>query len=394
MKIQKRIAIIHSNILPIPSVDGGAIETLLTMLMKENENGQKVKFIGFSKIHQQAFNEASKFRFSKVYFIEENPWWEKCYDKFLKVLRKIGFKHLITDGYYRKIFKICRKMDLDAIVAEGGRYIEFDKFSSFFGKEKMFLHIHHHLKCNRKIQSIFGNIISISDFVDQEWRKTYNGSVQKHFIVRNGIDLDLFNQQITKDIRENIRKELSFKEEDFVVIFCGRMIEEKGVRELIYAITKLNHPNIKLLIIGSPQFALNETNEYMEEIGGLVASSRNRVRQIGYVPNCDLYKFYKTANLLVVPSLCEEAAGLVAIEGMACGLPLIVTKSGGMVEYVNDKCGVIIEKDGAIVDNLSEAIYQMYINEKRRNEFSENGLLYGKKFSRERFYHDFIKVFM
>lgn len=394
MKIRKKIAIIHSNILPLPSVSGGAIETLLTMLMKENENQQKVEFIAFSKKNKQAMNAASHFKFSKIYFIEENHWWEEFYSICLKALRKIGFKHLITEGYYRKIFKLCKKLDLNAIVAEGGRYIEFDKFSSFFGKDKMFLHIHHHLECSNKIQSIFGHIIAISDFVDQEWRKTYNGTLQKHYIVQNGIDLDLFNQQLTKDTRDKIRQQLSFTEEDFVVLFCGRMIEVKGVRELIYAITKLNHPNIKLLIIGSPQFALNETNEYTKEIGELVASSRDRIRQIGYVPNSDLYKYYKAANLLVVPSLWEEAAGLVAIEGMACGLPLIITKSGGMVEYVDKKCGLIIEKDKYLVDSLAKAIYQMYINKEQRKEFSENSLLYGKRFSQERFYHEFIKIFI
>lgn len=57
----------------------------------------------------------------------------------------------------------------------------------------------------------------------------------------------------------------------------------------------------------------------------------------------------------MIPSLCEDAAPLVPIEGMCSGLPLIVTDSGGMIEYIDDACALVVSRD-EIVKNLTKAI--------------------------------------
>ena len=71
----------------------------------------------------------------------------------------------------------------------------------------------------------------------------------------------------------------------------------------------------------------------------------NQVIHVGYINNDELYKYYQIADMQAVPSMWEEAAGLVAIEGMASGLPLVVTRSGGMVEYVDEKCALTVDKE-------------------------------------------------
>lgn len=79
-----------------------------------------------------------------------------------------------------------------------------------------------------------------------------------------------------------------------------------------------------------------------------------QIRNLGYIPNNALYRYYQASDLQVIPSLWKETAGIVAIEGMLSGLPLIVTRSGGMVEYVDETCAKILERDDRLVENLKK----------------------------------------
>ena len=78
----------------------------------------------------------------------------------------------------------------------------------------------------------------------------------------------------------------------------------------------------------------------------------------GYIENQKLYRYYQSADIQVIPSLWEEAAGLIAIEGMLSGLPLIITKSGGMIEYAPSNVAVWIDRDN-IIPKLQSYSWQM-----------------------------------
>lgn len=93
----------------------------------------------------------------------------------------------------------------------------------------------------------------------------------------------------------------------------------------------------------------------------------DRIRFTGYIENAELYQYYQCADMQVVPSMWEEAAGLVAIEGMLSGLPLVVTKSGGLVEYAPKEVAMQIERNG-IVENLKMAIETVMYNPVERRK--------------------------
>ena len=116
-----------------------------------------------------------------------------------------------------------------------------------------------------------------------------------------------------------------------------------------------------------------------------------RIIFTGYVNNEELYKYQQIADIQVIPSLCEEAAGLVAIEGMCAGLPLIVTRSGGLVEYVNEKCAMIVSKE-AVVQNLMDAIVQAGTDIKWRMRASRESLLQAEKFTEDKFYKNLVSL--
>ena len=175
------------------------------------------------------------------------------------------------------------------------------------------------------------------------------------------------------------------------MLYCGRILEVKGVRELLTAIKEIENPNIKLLMIGNVDFALNTQTPYLKEVQELVEASGERVKFTGYIKNEELYQYYQTADIQVVPSLWEEAAGLVAIEGMLSGLPLIVTKSGGLVEYADKETAIQVERK-QIVEELKREILALAEDKERRQKMSELSLKRAKEFSKKRFYENFIEV--
>ena len=123
----------------------------------------------------------------------------------------------------------------------------------------------------------------------------------------------------------------------------------------------------------------------------LCKKNRNRIVATGYVDNSEIYKYAMAADIQCVPSLWEEAAGLVTIEAMAYGIPTIVTNSGGMTEYVTEENALIIERDG-IAENLKNAICYLKDNPELRNQMSKNAKIQSKKYGEETYYKNFVNT--
>jgi glycosyltransferase involved in cell wall biosynthesis len=137
--------------------------------------------------------------------------------------------------------------------------------------------------------------------------------------IYNGIDLKLF------PFSENC--------EDYF-LFVGRLHPEKGVAEAVEA---ARLADVKLIIIGPPV-----TGDYWDK--RVKPFLDEKIKHIGYVPYNELYQYYQKAKGLFVPIQWEEPFGLVMIEAMACGTPVIALGRGAVPEIVIDgKTGFIIK---------------------------------------------------
>lgn len=112
------------------------------------------------------------------------------------------------------------------------------------------------------------------------------------------------------------RASLGFAPEDFVVLFCGRLEPDKGIHKLLEAMENIHDPRIKLLIVGSPFFGRTQQSPFLRKLEQQAETLGDRVRFTGYVPNDSMPEYYRLADLVCVPTLVEEAAGLVAVEAM------------------------------------------------------------------------------
>ncbi len=160
----------------------------------------------------------------------------------------------------------------------------------------------------------------------------------------NGIDMGYFNSnQIEKNQKEELKNLLGINKNDFVFIFVGRLVGDKGINELISAfeILKKDIKNIKLLLVGEEERELDPLNPKTIE----VIKEDKDIISVGYQK--DVRPYFSIANCLAFPSYREGFPNVV-IQAGAMGLPCIVTDINGCNEIIEDK------KNGLIIDAKNE----------------------------------------
>ena len=165
----------------------------------------------------------------------------------------------------------------------------------------------------------------------------------------NGIDKDYFNPELySSEDKMELRKELGILENDFVFIFVGRLVRDKGINELIAAFLKLqsNTKKVKLLLVGSFENDLDPLNT--ETIRAI--QECNTIITVGFQE--DVRSYYAFSDALVFPSYREGFPNVVLQAG-AMGLPCIVTNISGCNEIIIEgQNGTIIPvKDESAIFN-------------------------------------------
>lgn len=169
--------------------------------------------------------------------------------------------------------------------------------------------------------------------------------------------------------RKELRKKYNLKESNIAVGVIGRISPTKGqvfCLESLFPLMKENEEVI-LLFSGSSDFENPEEENKLREMAEK-SPFPERIKILGMVEGLD---FYDALDILVVPSLWEEPFGLVAVEGMARELPLVVTRSGALSETVLDgKTGFVVEKNR---EELKEKIKILTNSPELRKDMAKNG---------------------
>lgn len=215
-----------------------------------------------------------------------------------------------------------------------------------------------------KIEFFIADSSYMKKFVIKEgalYRKTY--------ILHNPVDLSIFSP------KQGVQKE-------FDILFIGRLSIEKGVEVLIKA-SKFISKNRKILIIGDgPLFKKLEI---------MACNTSKNIKFQGWVDHEELPKFIRKSKILVVPSL-SEPQGVVVLEAIACGVPVIGTYVGGIPDMiVHNKNGFLIKPNDSRV--LGETIDNLLKDEKKLHSFSQETLKTAQKFSLTKFNKDIINLY-
>ena len=181
----------------------------------------------------------------------------------------------------------------------------------------------------------------------------------------NGINSSFFSRvKITDEVVHSLRRELGISAEDFVFIFVGRLVGDKGINELIEAFQQIKGKFVKLLLVGALESKLDPLKP--ESISAI--DSNPNIISAGFQK--DVRPFFAVANVLVFPSYREGFPNVVMQAG-AMELPAIVSNINGCNEIiVEGENGIIVPVKN--VDAIQKAMDIMLINTELYLKMKEN----------------------
>ncbi|MCC5950320.1 MAG: glycosyltransferase family 4 protein [Nitriliruptoraceae bacterium] len=192
-------------------------------------------------------------------------------------------------------------------------------------------------------------VITCSEYMREQVGRLFELPADKLDVVPNGVDLADF--AVDPDAAAARRAELVGPRTK-MVLFAGRLEYEKGVQTLLEALQQVR------AAVGPTRLFVAGVGTYSEVLRAKVRELglRHHVRFTGFVRDADLKLLYGAADVAVAPSIYEPF-GLVAVEAMACGTPVVVGDTGGLREIVADGSGLTVPPQDP--DALADALIRV-----------------------------------
>ena len=387
----KNIGIIMGGVMPVPAVCGGAIETLIESIVKQYDINDGFQLTVFSVYHKDAVKKSRQYPNVRFVWTHTNTFFNLSkHAVFLGVRELTGKTVRVLQRHYNEIAPVIQNEKFDLLIVEGGDEKAVLDIAKGYTREQLVFHAHVHFIPKPEVVRGFGHMIGVSEFVTREYMKVCNVPVKPH-VLKNAIDIKKFNKPVSEDEKNKVRNRLGLSEDDFVILFVGRIMEIKGVMELMKAVTELNDQHIKLMIMGSANSGKWAYSSYERKVKKYADIHKKQIIFTGYVDNSEVYQYTSVADIQCLPTLIAEAAPLVVLEAMAEGLPLVVTRSGGVVEYLDQDVALIIEQEN-VIQNLKESILYMKDHPEIRKQMSENAKKRSIQYDEPMYYRNFVKV--
>ena len=187
----------------------------------------------------------------------------------------------------------------------------------------------------RRVVAEATRLLVVSDDLGRLAVQKYGAQPHKVRVVSNGCDIRLFRVQDRAQARAALRVDTQRE----LVVYVGRLVIEKGLRELIAASLKLRarRPGIEVVLVGD--------GPARAELAQLAASAP--VRFAGVQSPQQVAEWIAAANVVTLPSYSEGYPN-VLVEALACGRPVVASGVGGVLEIIDDACGVTVQPRDAV----------------------------------------------
>ena len=304
----------------------------------------------------------------------------------VKIERQLSLKDDIKA--YRTIRKYMRKQKFDVLIAHS-----FPKACLLSMTAGRFAGIPHRVElahgalqegltgimkkivilCERHNSSWAEKVISVSPSVIQRRLLDKIDKPNKQVLLSkgtsNGVDaLNKFNPNLVSPNTVNaIKEKYHISDTDFVIGFCGRLVHDKGVTELVdgFKLLQTRHPNksIKLLIIGDPEMrdALpQQTLDCLTHDDNIIFTGR--------IPYVDIQQYYMPMNVFILPSY-REGFPTVVLEASAMAKPVVTTRKTGCIDsIVEGETGQYCEIEAtSIADSIEPFFDEVYAKQMGQN---------------------------
>jgi spore coat protein SA len=229
------------------------------------------------------------------------------------------------------------------------------------GRVVLQLHNSHLVEYSDKLmrQVLVDRLVFVSEFLMKQARQKFP-SLGTSSVLYNGADEKIFYPAVGGQRNSEIP----------TVLFVGRLVEEKGVHVLLDAMKLLQEQDVRLRarIVGSSSFGMDKETEYIRR---LKASSPATVEFLPYCSGAALGDLFREADIFCSPAVWEEPFGLVNVEALASGLPIVSTRSGGVIEILSGGGGILVERGSAV--QLACALRQMAEDPELRKRLGRQG---------------------
>ncbi|OCT13995.1 hypothetical protein A8709_00180 [Paenibacillus pectinilyticus] len=221
-------------------------------------------------------------------------------------------------------------------------------------------------------------IIVNSEFLKGYVQQKVPGVAHKIVTHYLGVDVGRFISKWSgegSESRAQIRRELGFEHRK-IILYMGRLIPQKGVHHALHAMRNViqSEPSALLLIVGSAFYGSKRITSYVKELGRVAKTMPGHVRFIPYVNHQEMPEWIRLADVVVVPSMGSEAFGLVNVEAMASGVPVVATRAGGIQEVIEDgRTGLLIHKEDMPTE-LAPTLLRVLQDEALQRRMGEQGL--------------------
>lgn len=389
-----KIAFLTSGILPVPAIQGGAVENFLDFFLEYNNIHQKHEITVYSVyVPQIEHHPAVNSLVNHYHFIHT--------DTFVSTIRKAIYKYFLKDTYYhysienflQESLKHIKKIKYDILVLNNRPgYAE-----TLIGKidAKLIYNLYNDklnnsTRSHQKLYDAASLIISTSNYITNRV-KTINDTANKCITIYSGIELKNFSQNSSSPFS---RDDIRLSPKDFVLIFSGRLTAEKGIYELVSAIKILKqYSNIKLMIIGSSFYGnTNKENPFIHNLKEMAMDIKNQIIFTGFIPYDQMPNYLRISDVAVIPSNWDDPFPTTVLEAQAMGLPIITTRRGGIPEEVTPDNAILLETNENFIENLSDAILDLYLHPEKRVAMSKASLDRSKLFDKERYAREFFKA--
>jgi glycosyltransferase involved in cell wall biosynthesis len=178
-------------------------------------------------------------------------------------------------------------------------------------------------------------VIVCSQSMKSEICDHFNLPREKVDVIPNAIEPRNYQ---TSSNPEEVRKRYGIGWGEKLVLCVGRLVPQKGIEYFIRAIPKIakQYPNAKYIIVGEGW------SRDLLEAESRACGHADKIRFTGFAPDKEVIDLMTSADVLVVPSIYEPF-GIVALEGMATGVPVVASKVGGLAEVIeHDRTGLFV----------------------------------------------------
>ncbi len=270
-----------------------------------------------------------------------------------------------------KLAKIIKKNKIDIIHVHNGKDYWLAVLARYFAGRANIVATRHILKpignsfLHKRMLATIDQFIAVSKEVKKKLIKENNINSEKIKVIYNGMDLSNYNNIDS----EYLYSEMNVYQDNFIIGSVGTLCDLKNQKLLVDIASEIELDNIKFIIVGED---FSAKKEYKNELINRINKNNldDRIIMTGY--RKDIPELMNFFDLLVVPSK-SEAFGLVAIEAMAAGTPVIANKIDGLKEVIkNYNSGILIPDND--VSKYKKEILNLYNNKDDTNKYIENGI--------------------